>query len=105
MFKILEPPSALLVVGGGITSVELVDLTDGAAESCISPVSAPNYLANSAGIWVDDKPTVCGGGSTNGYTSTDKCVSFDMTDGKWVPYNSLPETRFIFNKTEVKKFK
>ena len=83
--------------------MELVDLTDGGAESCISPVSAPNYLANAAGIWVDDKPTVCGGGSNYGYTSTDKCVSFDMTDGKWVPYGKLPETRFVIMKEEVKK--
>ena len=60
--KFLDPPAALLVVGGGKSSVELVDLTDGGAESCISPVSALNYKSNAAGIWVDDNPTVCGGG-------------------------------------------
>ena len=84
-----------MVVGGGQSSVELVDLTDGGAESCISPVSAPNYLANAAGIWVDGNPTVCGGGSNYGYTSTDKCVSFDMNEGTWALSGNLPETRFI----------
>ena len=95
LFPTLEPPSALLVVGGGKATVELVDLTDGGAESCISPVSAPNHLENAAGIWVNNKPTVCGGGSMYGYTSTDKCVSFDMNEGKWTLSGNLPETRLI----------
>ena len=89
----LDPPLALLVVGGGQSSVELVDLTVGGAESCISPVSAPNYLANAAGIWVDDKPTICGGGSYYSYIYSDKCLSYDMVEGKWIPYTRLPETR------------
>ena len=92
-----------MVVGGGQSSVELVDLTDGGAESCISPVSAPNYLANAAGIWIDDKPTVCGGGTAYGYTSSDKCVSFDMNEGKWIPHSSLPETRFAKMKIYFKR--
>ena len=92
-----------MIVGGGQSIVELVDLTDGGAESCLSPVIAPNSLPNAAGIWVDDKPTVCGGGSNNGFTSTDKCVSYDMAEGKWIFYGSLPETRLMLNKTEVKK--
>ena len=92
-YKIVDPPSALLVVGGGIQSVELIDLTDGGAESCISPVQAPNHQKNAAGLWVDDNPTVCGGGEYYGYESSDKCVSYDMNEGKWFLYNSLPETR------------
>ena len=85
--------------------MELVDLTDGGAESCISPVSAPNHLANAAGIWVDGNPTVCGGGTAYGYTSTDKCVSFDMTEGKWIPYSSLPETRLKYKGDRSQKIK
>ena len=93
IFLKLDPPSAILVVGGGVSSVELVDLTDGGAESCISPVSAVNYKKNSAGIWVDNNPTVCGGGDYYSYDYSDKCASYDMADGKWKPYNNLPETR------------
>ena len=73
--------------------MELVDLTDGGAESCISPVSALNYKSNAAGIWVDDNPTMCGGGSYYSYDYSDKCASYDMNEGKWAPYNILPETR------------
>ena len=91
--NIVEPPSALLIVGGGQSSVELVDLTDGGAESCISPVSAPNFFANAAGIWVDDKPTVCGGGRYYNDYTTDKCVSYNLAEGKWDFYDSLPEDR------------
>ena len=97
----LDPPSALLVVGGGQSSVELVDLTDGGAESCISPVSAPNYLANAAGIWVDDKPTVCGGGNNYDYLISDKCISYDMVEGKWIPYGRLPETRLNLHHPKI----
>ena len=88
-----DPPAALLVVGGGKSSVELVDFTDGGAESCISPVSAPNYKKNSAAIWIDDNPTVCGGGDYYSFDDSDKCASYDMNEGKWAPYNILPETR------------
>ena len=76
-----------------MSSVELVDLTDGGAESCISPVSALNYKKNSAAIWIDDNPTVCGGGDYYSYDYSDKCASYDMNEGKWTPYNILPETR------------
>ena len=93
LFPTLEPPSALLVVGGGKATVELVDLTDGGAESCISPVRALNYKKNSAAIWIDDNPTVCGGGDSYSYDYSDKCASYDMNEGKWAPYNILPETR------------
>ena len=84
------------MVGGGISSVELVDLTDGGAESCISPVIAPNSKSNAAGIWIDDKPTVCGGGDYYSYDYSDKCVSYNMNEGKWVPYNNLPESRLDY---------
>ena len=97
----IDPPAAILVVGGGQSNVELVDLTDGGAESCISPVIAPTYLPNAAGIWVDDKPTVCGGGSNYDYTISDKCVSYDMTEGKWIPYTSLPETRLNIHNQRI----
>ena len=89
----LDPPAALLVVGGGQPTVELVDLTEGGAESCISPVSAVNFFSNAAGIYVDGKPTICGGGSYYSYYTTDKCLSYDMAEGQWVPYSSLPDTR------------
>ena len=88
-----DPPAALLVVGGGKSSVELVDLTDGGAESCISPVRALNFKRNAAEIWVDDNPTMCGGGDYYSYDYSDKCASYDMNEGKWAPYNILPETR------------
>ena len=82
-----------MVVGGAKADVELVDLTEGGAESCISPVLAVNYFSNAAGIYVDGKPTICGGGSYYGYYTTDKCLSYDMAEGQWVPYSSLPDTR------------
>ena len=72
----LDPPTALLVVGGGVSSVELVDLTDGSGNSCISPVGALNYEKNAAGILVDNNPTVCGGGEYYSYNYSDKCASY-----------------------------
>ena len=70
--------------------MELVDLTEGGAESCISPVLAPNFHMNAAGIWMNDKPTVCGGGDSYGFDSfTDMCYSYDMMEGSWVPANHL----------------
>ena len=91
-----DPPAAILVVGGATPTVELVDFTDGGAESCVSPVTAINYYRNAAGILVDGKPTICGGGSNYNYYSTDKCISYDLAEGKWLPYTSLPEPRYHF---------
>ena len=59
----------------------------------MSPVTAINYYRNAAGILVDGKPTICGGGSNYNYYSTDKCISYDLAEGKWVPYTNLPEPR------------
>ena len=70
--------------------MELVDLTEGGAESCISPVKATNFFEKSAGVWLDDKPTVCGG--TTYYAGdkiTDKCYSYEMAEGSWVPAGNL----------------
>ena len=86
----LEPPAAILVVGGGNANVELVDLTEGGAESCISPVLATNFRKNTAGVWVDEKPTVCGGGDYYGDDSlSDECYSYEMEDGSWFPVSNL----------------
>ena len=73
--------------------MELVDLTEGGAESCISPVKAANYHQNAAGVWMDDKPTVCGGGNQYSDYVTDKCYSYEMAEGSWVPASSLLGTR------------
>lgn len=85
---------AVLVVGGGNADVELVDLTGGGAESCISPVLAKNFRKNAAGVWVDDKPTVCGGGDQyEGDSVSEKCFSYDMMAGSWIPFSNLLRKR------------
>ena len=90
----IDPPAAILVVGGGNADVELVDLTDGGAESCISPVKAANFHRNAAGVWLEDKPTVCGGGDYYGFDSfTDECYSYEMMEGSWIPAGSLSGAR------------
>ena len=91
MHFLSDPPAAILVVGGGIANVELVDLTEGGAGSCVSPVIASNYLEKAAGLWLDDKPTVCGG--KNGDTLSDECASYDMTEGSWASVGNLSATR------------
>ena len=88
-FSKLDPPVAILVVGGGDAKVELIDLTEGGAESCISPVEATNYHRNAAGVWVDDKPTVCGGGYLYNALISDQCYSYEMEEGSWIPVNNL----------------
>ena len=71
--------------------MELVDLTEGGAESCISPVLAINFFEKSAGVWLDDKPTVCGG--THGDSITGKCYSYEVAEGSWVAAGNLLGTR------------
>ena len=78
-------------MGGGNANVELVDLTEGGAESCISPVLATNFLEKAAGVWVDEKPTICGGMYSD--SITDKCYSYEMEEGSWVPAGNLIGTR------------
>ena len=89
---ITDPPAAILVVGGGQSSVELVDLNNGGAQSCISPVATYFNPKNAAGIWLEDKPTICGGGEYYG-SVTDKCFSYDMTEGSWKNSSNLLKTR------------
>ena len=89
----IDSPAAILIIGGQNAKTEVIDLATGGAESCVSDVLAPHFSENAMGIFVGDKPTICGGGSYYSYIYSDKCLSYDMVEGKWIPYTRLPETR------------
>jgi hypothetical protein len=96
LLLILEPPAAILVIGGDSNrQVELVDLSPGGGGrgSCVSPVLSPHQMNDADGIFVDGKPTICGGTDTDFYLVKNECYSLDLDSGAWNQIESLTETR------------
>ena len=96
---IIGSPAALLIIGGQNNKTEVVDLATGGAESCVSDVLAPHFSENAMGIFVGDKPTICGGWNwlapiPEGY---DVCWSLDPLTGQWEQFTNLPEIRYHDN--------
>jgi len=88
-------PAALLIIGGQNNKTELIDLATGGAESCVSDVLAPHFSENAMGIFVGDKPTICGGWNWLGNPPEgyDVCWSLDPITGSWEQFTTLPEIR------------
>ena len=88
-------PAALLIIGGQNNKTELIDLATGDAESCVSDVLAPHFSENAMGIFVGDKPTICGGWNWLGNPPEgyDVCWSLDPITGSWEQFTTLPEIR------------
>jgi hypothetical protein len=91
----LVDPAAILVLGGDKSEVELIDFTTGGAKSCISTQHAPHSHSKAAGIWIDDKPTICGGGDTFSATINSDCHSYNLKTGQWNQASSLLVNRKV----------
>ena len=86
----------MLIIGGQNNKTEVIDLATGGAESCVSDVLAPHFSENAMGIFVGDKPTICGGWNwlapiPEGY---DVCWSLDPLTGQWEQFTNMPEIRY-----------
>ena len=82
-------------MGGQNDTTEVIDLATGGAESCVSNMLAPHYSENAMGIFVGEKPTICGGWNwlasiPEGYVD---CWSLDLAAGTWEQFENLPEIR------------
>ena len=89
-------PAAILIIGGQNDTTEVIDLATGGAESCISDFLAPHYSENAMGLFVGEKPTICGGWNwlgnpPEGYVD---CWSLNLLTGSWEQFTNLPQIRY-----------
>ena len=88
-------PAAILIMGGQNDTTEVIDLATGGAESCVSNLLAPHYSENAMGLFVGEKPTICGGWNWLGNPPAGyvDCWSLDPATGTWEQFTSLPAIR------------
>ena len=93
---VIGSPAAILIIGGQNNKTEVIDLATGGAESCVSDVLAPHFSENAMGIFVSDKPTICGGWNWLGNPPEgyDVCWSLNPLTGAWEQFTNLPEIRY-----------
>ena len=93
---VIGSPAAILIIGGQNNKTEVIDLATGGAESCVSDVLAPHFSENAMGIFVGDKPTICGGWNWLGNPPEgyDVCWSLNPLTGAWEQFTNLPEIRY-----------
>ena len=93
---VVGSPAAILIIGGQNNKTEVIDLAIGGAESCVSDVLAPHFSENAMGIFVGDKPTICGGWNWLGNPPEgyDVCWSLNPLTGTWEQFTNLPEIRY-----------
>ena len=94
-FTFKGSPAAILIIGGQNDTTEVIDLATGGAESCVSNLLAPHYSENAMGLFVGEKPTICGGWNWLGNPPAgyDDCWSLDPATGTWEQFTSLPAIR------------
>ena len=88
-------PAAILIMGGQNDTTEVIDLATAGAESCVSNLLAPHFSENAMGLFVGEKPTICGGWNWLGSPPEgyDDCWSLDPATGTWEQFTSLPAIR------------
>ncbi len=88
-----DTPASILVAGGDFPEVELIDFANNGADSCLAHDHTPHHHRESSAIFVDGKPTICGGGDYWVAGINGECHSFDLHNIAWVKAHPMVVAR------------